>query len=66
MHGDERERLLAGLLARHRDTVVLATKFGNELSPDGIRTGKVNGRPEYVRSSVEGSLQRLGVEAIDL
>lgn len=60
------ERLLAGLLARHRDTIVVATKFGNELTPDGIRTGKVNGRPEYVRSSVEGSLQRLGVEAIDL
>ena len=60
------ERLLSGLLARHRDEVVVATKFGNEIGPDGARTGDVNGRPEYVRSSVEGSLQRLGVDTIDL
>jgi aryl-alcohol dehydrogenase-like predicted oxidoreductase len=60
------ERLLSGVLAGHRDEVVVATKFGNEIAPDGTRTGKVNGRPDYVRSSVEGSLQRLGVDAIDL
>ena len=60
------ERLLSGMLARHRDKVVVATKFGNEIGPDGTRTGKVNGRPDYVRSSVEGSLQRLGIDTIDL
>ena len=60
------ERLLSGVLAEHRDEIVVATKFGNEIGPDGTRTGKVNGRPDYVRSSVEGSLQRLGVEVIDL
>ena len=37
------ERLLSGPLARHRDEVVVATKFGNEIGPDGARTGKVNG-----------------------
>ena len=60
------ERLLAGVLATRRDEVVLATKFGNELDADGVRTGEVNGRPEYVRRSVEGSLQRLGIDTIDL
>jgi len=44
----------------------LATKFGNEVDAQGKRTGKVNGRPEYVRKCVEGSLKRLGVDYIDL
>jgi len=60
------ERLLSGLLAARRDEITIATKFGNELGPDGVRTGKVNGRPDYVRASAEGSLQRLGVDTIDL
>ena len=37
------ERLLSGPLARHRDELVVCTKFGNEIGPDGARTGKVNG-----------------------
>jgi aryl-alcohol dehydrogenase-like predicted oxidoreductase len=60
------ERLLGRALAGHRDEVVIATKFGNEIGPDGRRTGGVNGRPEYLRRSLEGSLDRLGVETIDL
>ena len=60
------ERLLAQVLAAHRDEVVLATKFGNELDDEGRRTGRVNGTPEYVRASVDGSLQRLGTDVIDL
>jgi aryl-alcohol dehydrogenase-like predicted oxidoreductase len=60
------ERLLARALAGHRDDVVIATKFGNEIGADGVRTGGVNGTPEYLRRSVDGSLQRLGVETIDL
>ncbi|MCZ2830384.1 aldo/keto reductase [Modestobacter sp. VKM Ac-2986] len=60
------ERLLAGVLAERRDEVVLATKFGNELDDEGVRTGGNNGRPEYVRKSVDGSLQRLGIDVIDL
>ena len=60
------EQLVGRAIADRRDEVVLATKFGNEIGPDGKRTGGVNGRPDYLRSSVEGSLQRLGVETIDL
>ncbi len=59
------ERLLAKLLARRRDEVVLATKFGNMRAPDGAFLG-VNGRPDYVRSACDDSLQRLGVDHIDL
>jgi aryl-alcohol dehydrogenase-like predicted oxidoreductase len=44
---------------------VLATKFGNQRGEDGSFLG-VNGRPEYVRKSCDGSLQRLGVDHIDL
>ena len=60
------ERLLSRVLADHRDDIVLATKFGNELDREGKRTGAVNGTPEYVRASVDGSLQRLGTDVIDL
>jgi aryl-alcohol dehydrogenase-like predicted oxidoreductase len=52
-------------IAGRRDEVVLATKFGNERNPDGSRVG-FNGRPEYVRKAAEASLQRLGVDHIDL
>ncbi len=60
------ERLLAGVLADRRDQVQVATKFGNEVDADGKRTGRVNGRPDYLRHAVDGSLQRLGVDTIDL
>lgn len=48
-----------------RDAVQLATKFGNERLADGTSLG-VNGRPEYVRAAADASLQRLGVDHIDL
>jgi aryl-alcohol dehydrogenase-like predicted oxidoreductase len=60
------ERLLGRALGQDRDRVVIATKFGNEITADGRRTGGVNGTPEYLRRSLEGSLERLGVETIDL
>ena len=59
------EQLVGRAIARRRDEVVLATKFGNERRPDGSWIG-VNGRPEYVRSACDASLQRLGVDHIDL
>jgi aryl-alcohol dehydrogenase-like predicted oxidoreductase len=59
------ERLLSELLQHRRDEVVLATKFGILRGPDGERLG-IDGRPEYVRSACERSLQRLGVDHIDL
>ncbi len=59
------EQLVGRAIADVRDQVELATKFGNERLPDGTRVG-VNGRPEYVRSACDASLQRLGVDHIDL
>jgi aryl-alcohol dehydrogenase-like predicted oxidoreductase len=59
------EQLVGKAIAERRDEVQLATKFGNERKPDGTRVG-VNGRPEYVRAACDASLQRLGVDHIDL
>lgn len=59
------ERLVGRALAGHRDEVQIATKFGNERATDGTRLG-INGRPEYVRAACDASLERLGVEVIDL
>ena len=60
------ERLVGrAIRGRRREDIVLATKFGNQRGEDGSFLG-VNGRPEYVRKSCDGSLQRLGVDHIDL
>jgi len=59
------ERLVGEAIAGRRDEVELATKFGNERKPDGKWIG-LNGRPEYVLAACEASLQRLGVDVIDL
>jgi aryl-alcohol dehydrogenase-like predicted oxidoreductase len=59
------EQLVGRAIAGRRDEVVLATKFGNERRADGTRLG-INGRPGYVHSAVDASLQRLGVDVIDL
>ncbi|EQD37035.1 Aldo/keto reductase, partial [mine drainage metagenome] len=59
------ERLVGGAIAGRRDSVVVATKFGNQRREDGSWVG-VNGRPEYVREACDASLTRLGVDYIDL
>jgi aryl-alcohol dehydrogenase-like predicted oxidoreductase len=59
------ERLVGEAIADRRDRVTLATKFGNERREDGSWIG-VNGKPEYVRSACDASLERLGVDCIDL
>jgi aryl-alcohol dehydrogenase-like predicted oxidoreductase len=59
------ERLVGAAIAGRRDEVQLATKFGNERAEDGTRLG-INGRPEYVHRAADASLQRLGVDHIDL
>jgi aryl-alcohol dehydrogenase-like predicted oxidoreductase len=59
------EQLVGKAVAGRRDEVQLATKFGNERRPDGSRVG-INGKPEYVRAACDASLQRLGVDHIDL
>jgi aryl-alcohol dehydrogenase-like predicted oxidoreductase len=59
------ERLVGRAIAGRRHDVVVATKFGNERREDGTRLG-INGRPEYVIAACEASLERLGVDHIDL
>ena len=59
------ERLVGRAIADRRDDVVLATKFGNERGEDGSFRG-VNGDPDYVRRACDASLERLGVDHIDL
>ena len=59
------EKLVGRAIADRRDEVVLATKFGNERRSDGSWIG-VNGKPDYVRRACDASLERLGVEHIDL
>jgi aryl-alcohol dehydrogenase-like predicted oxidoreductase len=59
------EQLVGKAIADRRDQVQLATKFGNERLPDGTRVG-VNGHPDYVRRAFDASLQRLGVDHVDL
>ncbi|WP_449278128.1 aldo/keto reductase [Leucobacter sp. GX24907] len=65
------EEMLAPLLARRRNDVQIATKFGitgESVDPDTgeISAGRIDGRPEYVRSACEASLRRLGIDTIDL
>jgi len=59
------ERLLSRLLLARRDEVVLATKFGHVRTPDGA-VARIDGSPAYVRQACNASLDRLGVDHIDL
>jgi len=60
------EELVGRAIRDRRDQVVLATKFGIVRDPAQPSARGVNGQPEYVRASCEASLQRLGIETIDL
>ena len=65
------EELVGEALAPLRGQVVIATKFGFDLSPDfdprGMKgTPGLNSRPEHIKQAVEGSLKRLKIETIDL
>lgn len=59
------EKLVGRAIAGRREEVVLATKFGNVRGPNGEFLG-IRGDREYVLSACEASLERLGVEHIDL
>jgi aryl-alcohol dehydrogenase-like predicted oxidoreductase len=59
------ERLVGEALAPVRDRVVIATKFGFKLGPDGKQIG-VDSRPEHIREVADASLGRLRIETIDL
>jgi aryl-alcohol dehydrogenase-like predicted oxidoreductase len=60
------EELVGKAIRGRREQVVLATKFGIVRDPKDVSIRGVNGKPEYVRQSCEGSLRRLGVDTIDL
>ena len=62
--GGQNEELVGRALKARRDDVILATKFGNVIR-DG-KVGQVNGTPEYVPQACDASLQRLGLDHIDL
>jgi aryl-alcohol dehydrogenase-like predicted oxidoreductase len=59
------EKLVGEALAPVREQVVIATKFGFEFGSDGQQQG-LNSRPEHITEAVEGSLERLKVDTIDL
>jgi aryl-alcohol dehydrogenase-like predicted oxidoreductase len=59
------EELVGEALAPFRDQVVIATKFGFRFDAEGRQVG-LSSRPEHLRQAVDGSLQRLGVDTIDL
>jgi aryl-alcohol dehydrogenase-like predicted oxidoreductase len=63
------EELVGAAIAGRRDEVVLATKFGvipEAMASTDPRQRGLDGRPEYVRRALEGSLRRLGVDHVDL
>ena len=60
------EELVGRAIKGKRDKIVLATKFGIVRDPTNPAARGVDGKPDYVRRSCEGSLKRLGVETIDL
>jgi len=60
------EELVGKAIRGRRDQVVLATKFGIVRDPKNPNARGVSGKPDYIRQSCEASLQRLGVETIDL
>jgi aryl-alcohol dehydrogenase-like predicted oxidoreductase len=67
VYGPHTSELAVGrAIARRRDQVTIATKFGIISPPSAGRPAEVNGTPEYVRASVDGSLLRLGTDHIDI
>ena len=63
------EELIGKILKKHRDNVVIATKFGNGFDTESKTVNKSlipNSKPEVIRKSVENSLRRLGTDHIDL
>ncbi|AJE85824.1 oxidoreductase [Streptomyces albus] len=62
----ENEKFLAPFLAAHREEVVLATKYSLTIDPQDPSRRTIRNDPAYIRQSIEASLGRLGVEAVDL
>lgn len=67
MYGPFKNEILVGKGLRSvRNRVVIATKFGFEVRPEGGRPKGVNSRPQHIREVCDASLKRLGIETIDL
>jgi aryl-alcohol dehydrogenase-like predicted oxidoreductase len=62
----DNEELIGKTIHARRDEVFLATKFANVRSKADPGVWKISGRPEYVRAACDASLQRLGIDCIDL
>lgn len=62
----DNEELIGRTIANRRDEVFLATKFANVRRKEDPTHWSISGRPEYVRAACDASLQRLGVDHIDL
>ena len=60
------EELVGEALAPHRGQVVVATKFGFDIAPDGQRRSGLNSRPEHIKQAAEASLKRMKTGVIDL
>ncbi|MGB2589031.1 MAG: aldo/keto reductase [Candidatus Acidiferrum sp.] len=60
------EELVGEALAPYRDRVVIATKFGFDIAPDGQRRGGLNSKPAHIKQVAEASLKRLKTDVIDL
>ncbi|RDC62751.1 aldo/keto reductase [Adhaeribacter pallidiroseus] len=60
------ERLIAKAIAGNRDQYMIATKFGFEIDDNEQLTWQINGKPDYVKKSLERSLKNLGTDYIDL
>ncbi|WP_371356357.1 aldo/keto reductase [Pseudomonas chlororaphis] len=67
MYGPHSNEILIGQAIRgKREQVFLASKFGIVRDPGDPAARGVNGRPDYIRQAIDGTLQRLGVETLDL
>ncbi|MFL1492544.1 aldo/keto reductase [Pseudomonas antarctica] len=60
------EALIGKAIAGKRDQVFLASKFGFVRDPSNPASRGVNGRPEYIRTAIDGTLKRLGIDTLDL
>jgi aryl-alcohol dehydrogenase-like predicted oxidoreductase len=68
VYGPEISEILLGrAIKRRRDSLTIATKFGNALDREtNPNHRRLDGRPEYIRTAIEGSLRRLGTDHVDL
>ncbi|WP_461631542.1 aldo/keto reductase [Labilibaculum euxinus] len=64
--GGANEKLISKVLKPNRDKIFIATKFGFKYGGENLLASSFDGSPKYMRKAVELSLQRLGIETIDL